>query len=636
MLRLTFNGCERKVVIDDFLPASKTSQTLFVVDRNSPGLLWPALVEKAYLKVRGGYDFPGSNSGTDIATLSGWIPEQVFLHDDDVSPDHLWKRISNAFYHGDVLITIGTGVISDREQEQLGLAGEHDYAILDMRESDGIRELLIKNPWSDGDVWKGKEIQPLVNEWSTNNEGGLAPGTFWMDLGSVFQHFENLYLNWNPGLFTHREDIHFTWDLGQDPGSLDYFGTNPQFSISIANEGPVWLLLNKHFKSGEHTSKSSSPNGYISLYLFAKASGQRVFLSDSATQRGPFVDSPNTLLKTDIPKDTPDTVVIASQSLVPAKHNFTLSAFSRSPITLAPAINKYSHTLTKTSSWNPGSTAGGNSDSPTYTQNPQFNLLLPSPSSLVLILSSPKHTDIAIHAKILFVSYNLTTPTSTTNPTPRISTVRSRDILADTGPYRRSGAAVLETHLPTGSYVVIPSTFDPPSLPTDFTLTVSSTSSSLTLTGPLPSESAGRLSTVSAPATFPGGVNRMLAPLTTSRLVRAIVVARYTASQGRERTRRARAPLKVSVELGQGPYKTVLATTAAAGERDREFTEDLGMGVRIEGDLDLRREWDGNLWVVVERMGGGGGDGAVVGVVEVEVLAEGGRVGIGAWGVGDG
>lgn len=79
VIRLNFNGCQRKVVIDDRLPVSKTERTLHVVDRNNPGLLWPALLEKAYLKVRGGYDFLGSNSGTDLWMLVGWIPEQVFL-----------------------------------------------------------------------------------------------------------------------------------------------------------------------------------------------------------------------------------------------------------------------------------------------------------------------------------------------------------------------------------------------------------------------------------------------------------------------------------------------------------------------------------------------------------------------------
>lgn len=77
--KLYFNGCFRKVVIDDRLPCSRTTRLLHVIDRNNPRLLWPALLEKAYLKVRGGYDFPGSNSGTDLGLLTGWIPEQIFL-----------------------------------------------------------------------------------------------------------------------------------------------------------------------------------------------------------------------------------------------------------------------------------------------------------------------------------------------------------------------------------------------------------------------------------------------------------------------------------------------------------------------------------------------------------------------------
>jgi calpain-7 len=79
IFRLHFNGCFRKVIIDDRLPASNISRSLHVIDRNNPQLIWPALVEKAYLKVRGGYDFPGSNSGTDLWVLTGWIPEQIFL-----------------------------------------------------------------------------------------------------------------------------------------------------------------------------------------------------------------------------------------------------------------------------------------------------------------------------------------------------------------------------------------------------------------------------------------------------------------------------------------------------------------------------------------------------------------------------
>ena len=79
ILRFYFNGSYRKVVIDNRLPESNTKRKMYVVDRRDPTVIWPALVEKAYLKVRGGYDFPGSNSGTDLWVLTGWIPEQLFL-----------------------------------------------------------------------------------------------------------------------------------------------------------------------------------------------------------------------------------------------------------------------------------------------------------------------------------------------------------------------------------------------------------------------------------------------------------------------------------------------------------------------------------------------------------------------------
>lgn len=51
IFRMHFNGCFREVVVDDRLPVSKTQygRNLFVVDRRNPDLLWPALMEKAYL-----------------------------------------------------------------------------------------------------------------------------------------------------------------------------------------------------------------------------------------------------------------------------------------------------------------------------------------------------------------------------------------------------------------------------------------------------------------------------------------------------------------------------------------------------------------------------------------------------------
>lgn len=76
---LNLNGCRRQIVIDDYLPQGRDGRSLHVMSKTSPNLIYPALIEKAFLKVFGGYDFPGSNSATDLYILTGWIPEVVYL-----------------------------------------------------------------------------------------------------------------------------------------------------------------------------------------------------------------------------------------------------------------------------------------------------------------------------------------------------------------------------------------------------------------------------------------------------------------------------------------------------------------------------------------------------------------------------
>lgn len=631
IFRLHFNGCFRKVVIDDRLPSSHTSQALHVVDRNNSGLLWPALIEKAYLKIRGGYDFPGSNSGTDLWVLTGWIPEQLFLQRDESSPDVLWHRVFTAFKYGDVLITIGTGRLNEREEQSTGLVGEHDYAIIDMEETEGRRLFLVKNPWSEGTTWKGG----LNNKsGSINNRGGLTvhgpgnsnlslskesrltPGTFWMGLSDVFQSFESMYLNWNPGLLSFREDIHFTWDLALSRSPGGSFASNPQFEIRSTLGGSVWLLLSRHFKTispvpdddaSEPALMLGTDHGFISLYAFDR-NGEKVFLSDGAKIRGTYVDSPNTLVKLELPSGSPYTVVVSEQDLPRSDYNFTLSAFSLHPLTINEARDKYTTCTLRKGAWT-STSSGGNASSALYYMNPQFSIRLPTASDVSLLLDSAEY--LPVHVKLVWANGNA------------VTSITVRDIVGDSGEYRKGYAFAEISKVQAGTYTIVCSTFETGQLGT-FTLRIG-TMSGCTVERVFSAE-AGRLLANVPTASFSPGVYRLLAPLVCHRITRVSVITR--GRQHKSATMRGTAsPLKLAVEYGQGSTKEILVVSG-----EDEFLE-IQSGIRTK-DIDIHPNMcDGRgLWVVVHRLGHSGPQNNEE--VDVEVLSD-TPVEVGMWGRGD-
>ena len=598
-----------------------------MIDRRHPGLLWPALVEKAYLKIRGGYDFPGSNSGTDLAVITGWIPQQVFLHDEDVEPDHLWQEIVTHFEDGNILLTIGTGKLPRREQKHLGLAAEHDYAILEIAARGGTREMLVKNPWADGDVWKGatRRKPNHTDEASSDNvpaDDSMLPGTFWMDFNNVFQYFENMYISWNPGLFSHRQDLHFSWDQAQSRPIENIFVDNPQFAVSSSAIGEIWILLTRHFRTGDYTQATTGKNGYISLYLYDR-NGHKVISSFGAKRRGPFVDSPNTLLRFNNSAKMIYTVAVVAQDLPPGKMNFTLSVFSRSQVTLSEAQLQYPQKAGISSGWT-RSTAGGNSDSPNYLSNPQFRLTLTKSQKIALVLrvaergteQTSEPTD--AHVKILVVF----------TEGSRITRLRLRDVQAHSGDYR-CGSAIVETELGRGTYSIICSTFDQ-NQHTSFTLDLYSSEIGNPLV-PLPADGSGRLSIRTGPAVFGKGTDRVLAPLTVARMTRITFVARHEGPIIPQSSL-----FKMTLEQGQGPYKQILGSS----EFDSEEFSSVASGLRV-GDIDLQPSMcahgTGGLWLVLERLpqGHGAEERPRDEILNVEMFTD-ERIDVGAWGRGEG
>ena len=521
---------------------------------------------------------------------------------------------------------MGTGKLARIEEEGLGLAGEHDYAIIDMKELGDRRLFLVKNPWLDGTTWKGRLVGDDLYEATESatgfggvsgiednlsNSNSLMPGTFWMDLNNVFQSFESIYLNWNPGLFSFRQDIHFTWDLSVSTSPAGCFRENPQYAVKSTNGGTAWVLLSKHFRddSLRMVDKSGEPkdieSGFISLYAFDNG-GRVVYLSDGALVRGPYVDSPNTLLRMELPPGSAYTIVVSQQASARSSHNFTLSVLSLKPVDLMPATEKYGHCTMYEGAWT-FSTAGGNASCSSYQTNPQFSIQLTIGSDMALLLETAAE-DLAVHVKLVWANGK------------RATSVTTRDIVGDSGEYRRGCALAELRGIDAGTYTIICSTFEPGQLG-KFKLHISTTAASVVK--PLPLEEAGRLVTRLPVASLSPGVDRLLAPLTTRRITRLRILATHRSSQAG-----ARSPLKLALEHGQGPNKHVLAVSS-----NDEFSDDHA-GVRTQ-DIDvLPRICDaGGVWIVLERMGGPGRMN-VEGVL-IELLSD-VPVEIGAWGTGDG
>lgn len=258
IIKLWWNGTARQVIIDDFFPVTEQREWLCSHSRRK-NELWVSLIEKAYMKLNGGYNFPGSVSGIDVYALTGWIPEAHTLSSLAAeSKEFAWNKCISASRLGDVLMTISTSDFDDEVADQVGLVSLHAYAILNVRElADGTRLLLLKNPWRRV-RWKG-HFSPWDDEnWTPERLAEVGyrlekakqtdDGVFYIDFDSLLDFFHILYLNWNPDLFKHKLFLHRSW-----PSSVN----EPDDALTVARN-PQFQLLIDDVRSSEHKMGSDT------------------------------------------------------------------------------------------------------------------------------------------------------------------------------------------------------------------------------------------------------------------------------------------------------------------------------------------------------------------------------------------
>lgn len=542
----------------------------------------------------------------------------------DTIPDQLWKRIYNAFLYGDVLVTAGTGKMSTRQERELGLEGQHSYVVLDMKETDHDRLLLIKNPWVEGKGWRGPRppAAPVLDSSTSSGSSKNSleayhrdsvptadrphPTTFWIGLEQVIQHFESLYLNWNPGLFRYRQDIHFEWSIDSQKTPGNCILHHPQFTFLTKKSEPVWFLLSRHFRDvptdvkeesdafndgsvrpdSQVNASGDAPKGYMSIYV-CNGHGQRLYIKDTYLESSDYVTTPQCLLRWDADADSNYTVVIDQDDLPPSLYTFSLSAFSNSSMALESALLKYPCQKIEQGAWTRQS-AGGNTSSTRYFENPQYTLEVRQLSSLTVLLTSTNH-EYPLHIK-LALGYG-----------KRIYRLQSRDVLVDSGNHRVGAATAEIKDLQPGLYTIICSLFEAGQMG-DYTLRIDSSND--VVLKQIPRDGAGLKSMKLTPACFGANMHKIAAPLLPQRLASYTIVARFlkaTSPRSIDHGTLARSPLRFSVELGRGPERKFLIASERGEYADSATVR--SESVHIDPTVVNR----GDLWLVLDRLSGPGG-----------------------------
>ncbi|KAI5121454.1 hypothetical protein M0805_009562 [Coniferiporia weirii] len=540
-LRLFVNGTSRKVLVNDLLPFYADGRPISAsVTPDFGGFdLWPGLLEKAYMKLMGGYDFPGSNSSIDVHALTGWIPEHIEIKSPSFVREKVWRRTLKGFQQGTCILTLGTGardstlVVPSLDGKRTQLLPTHSYAVLDVCENaDGSeRWMTILNPWTDGaDLGTGADVSgaaddlralrirdPADEQFGLGGEGtaSLDSGkasllsVSWDDVCSVF---EGIYLNWDPEPFRHQVKFHGSWQQKTEgnagsPQCVRHHLTLclPQMSVSDPSKregrgeqetNELWVLLTRHIVDKQREGE------FIAVHAvqLEHEEAERT-IGGELNLKGTYTNSTHTLTRLTLTDSSAQIAIVASYDGAHADVCFTVQAFS-AYIPLAwdvkPSESMYERIIEGTFS---SRNAGGNSTYLTFMNNPQYRLRLhPDRGSYPPLAASSRSSGSRGTNRVAKTTVRLIVEGPRNVPLnvmllwrtekesgERVIQLGMGDVLASSGAYSYGVAQTVGSVAP-GDYCIIVSAFEPRHRGT-FTLRIKSPVRMDV--DPIPSEGAG-------------------------------------------------------------------------------------------------------------------------------------------------
>ncbi|EGO00763.1 hypothetical protein SERLA73DRAFT_178686 [Serpula lacrymans var. lacrymans S7.3] len=441
-VKIFVNGEYRRVIVDDKLPFN-CDGVLIGLSTGSKLQLWPSVIEKAYMKLMGGYDFPGSNSGIDLHALAAWIPEHIEVKSPTFEREKTWSRIYDGFTKGHCVLTVGT---DDRIHiDGFQLLPSHDYAVIDIREVHEERFLTLL----DSRVRVDSAEKGCTPSEDPPADSSRILNMSWSDICGIF---EGVYVSWNPDRFKYSVVFHGIWrhnkveDKGQSSSHhlrLQLCACRDQSELQ-----EIWILLTRHIVNSRQTSD------YIALNVQNEEGNIAPMDINKIASKGTYTNSVHVLVRTRVDKVSGTLSILVSYDGPSEDVCFTVSAYSSLEIQWDKSVPSPFHS-TKVDGSLTSKNAGGNCTYPTYMVNPQYHLRI-YPEGLESHRAGLRSNMVIVAQASRDIPLNLTLVWSQGERTIELS---RKEVAANSGAYSY-GLARIGIELPAGDYTIILSAFE--------------------------------------------------------------------------------------------------------------------------------------------------------------------------------
>lgn len=359
---LYFNGTTRRVNVKNMFPeVLGGKRNLLVKSTSNPNLYWPAIIEKAYLKVLGGdYDTSGSNLALDIFMLNNnWVPEII-----TIKSSKQVLELGPLLQSNKLTLGLGTGKMSDSLADKTGLISQHDYVIEQIDE-----KLLLRSTWESTTKLRSRYIS--VSELS---------------------FFSYLYVNWDTSsLFKYLSKTLKV--LSNRDSQVRHI---PQFCLRNSSDTSeeIWILLECHIPNTEFN---------ITCEIFETSHGQKILTHDQYNcAHSQKSNAQIMLIKFCMLPRKSYTLALGTNKTM----NVSIHVYNNISPQFKLKEAQPSHKLREqtSSQWKAhklldgveGSSGGGNWSMPTYIYNPQFDLIIEEETQIILALFSDLEVNVAI------------------------------------------------------------------------------------------------------------------------------------------------------------------------------------------------------------------------------------------------